>query len=86
MLSWKKKPVRLHKHKHKLSEWITIGILKSIQFRDNLYTNWELINPESQKYLNAEHNLKVYNGILNKNIRLAKKGYYAHQFENRDAI
>ena len=49
--------------------------------RDNLYKNWKLINPESQEYLNAKHNLKVYNGILNRNIRLAKKGYYARQFE-----
>ena len=73
--------VRFHIHKHKLSEWITSGILKSIQFRDNLYKNWKLINPESHEYLNAKHNLKVYNGILNRNIRLAKKGYYARQFE-----
>ena len=75
------KTVRFHKHKHKLSEWITNGILKTIQFRDNLYNNWKLINPESQEYLNAKHNLIVYNGILNRNIRLAKKGYYVHQFE-----
>ena len=71
------KTVRFHKHKHKLNEWITSGILKSIQFCDNLYKNWNLINPESHEYLNTKHNLKLYNGILNRNIRLAKKGYYA---------
>ena len=81
MNAFLKKTVRFRKHKHKLSEWITSGILKSIQFRDNLYKNWKLINPESQEYLNAKHNLKVYIGILNRNIRLAKKGYYARQFE-----
>ena len=41
----------------------------------------KLINPKSQEYLNAKHNLKVYNGILNKNIRLSKRGCYAQQFE-----
>ena len=55
--------------------------MKSIQFRDNLYKQWKLINPESQEYLRAKLNLKVYNGILNRNIRLAKKDYYFKQFE-----
>ena len=81
MNAFLKKRVRFHKHEHKLSEWITSGILKYIQFRDNLYKNWKLINPESQEYLNAKYNLKIYNGILNRHIRLAKKGYYAQQFE-----
>ena len=80
------KTLRFHKHKHKLSEWITSGILKTIQFRDNLYINRKLINPESQEYLNAKHNLKVYNGILNRNIRLAKKGTMFISLKNIDAI
>ena len=55
--------------------------LKSIQFRDNLYKQWKLINPESQEYLRAKLNLKVLNEILSRNIRLAKKDYYFKQFE-----
>ena len=31
------KRVKFNKHKHKLYDWITSGILKSIEFRDNLY-------------------------------------------------
>ena len=77
--AFQKKP--FNKHKHKLSKLITCGILKSIQFRDNLYKQWKLINPESQEYLRAKLNLKVYNGILSRNIRLAKKDYYFKQFE-----
>ena len=80
------KTVRFHKHKHKLSKWITSGILKSTQFRDNLYKNWKLIDPESQEYLNAKHNLKVYNGTLNRNIRLAKRGTMLVSLKNIDAI
>ena len=55
------------------------GIIRP--FYKRAYKKLEIINPESQEYLNAKHNLKVYNGILNRNIRLAKKGYYARQFE-----
>ena len=29
--------VRFHKHKHKKSDWITNGIIRSIRFRDNLH-------------------------------------------------
>ena len=31
------KRVKFNKYQHKLSNWITTGILKSIEFRDNLY-------------------------------------------------
>ena len=31
------KPVKVNKHKHKLSPWITTGLIKSIEFRDKLY-------------------------------------------------
>ena len=55
--------------------------MKSVQFRDNLYKQWKLINPESQEYLRPKLNLNVYNGILSWNIRLAKKDYYFKQFE-----
>ncbi len=31
------KLIKCNKYKHKKSKWVTFGILKSIQFRDNLY-------------------------------------------------
>ena len=31
------KRVKVNKHKHKLSPWITTGLIKSIEFRDKLY-------------------------------------------------
>ncbi len=33
------KLVKFHRHKHKLSAWITQDIIKSIQYRDKLYMN-----------------------------------------------
>ena len=34
-----KKIVKSNRHKHKLSKWITHGIIKSIKYRDKLYKN-----------------------------------------------
>ena len=39
------------------------NVFKSIQFRDNLYKQWKLINPESQEYLRAKLNLKCVMGF-----------------------
>lgn len=75
------KKVRFNKHKHKISEWITTGIIKSIEFRDNLYKKWKMMDPNSQEYRNAQQNLTLYNIYLNKIIKLAKKDYYTQQFE-----
>ena len=43
------------------------------QFRNIFYIQWKLINPESPECLHAKLYLKVYNGILIRNIKLAKK-------------
>ena len=32
------KTVKLQKHKHKISRWITGGIIRSIKYRDKLYS------------------------------------------------
>ena len=37
---------RLNKYKHKLNKGITAGILKSLQYRDKLYKNIQLLSPE----------------------------------------
>ena len=73
--------VRFDKHRHKMSKWITSGILKSIHFRDKLYRKCKSLNPETTDYVNAKINLKVYNGILSRNIRLAKQMHYAQEFK-----
>ncbi len=48
------KLIKFTKHKHKLSPWITRGILELIQYGDNIYkvhkmTNSNLIEFENQK-------------------------------------
>ncbi len=42
--------VKFVKHKHKISPWITSGILKSIQYRDNLYKNHNMTDPNTPEF------------------------------------
>ena len=70
------KLVRFNKYKHKLSPWITNGILTSIRFRDKLYRKLEKTQKDSTTYDVLNNNLRNYNGILNKAIRIAKREYY----------
>ena len=72
--------VKFNKHKHKNSEWITKGIIKSIQFRDKLYLRLKKTPQESQLHFTLKQNLKTYNIMLNKLIIKAKKDYYQNEF------
>ena len=77
---FKKKRVKFNKYQHKLSNWITTGILKSIEFRDNLYKRLKLCPVDKPEYEVYKHNLKMYQGYLNQCIRAAKKEYYVNEF------
>ena len=72
--------VKFDKHKHKISPWITRGILRSIQFRDNLYKNYKMTDPNTPEFDIQKTNLATYNSILKKAIRLAKRSYYEALF------
>ena len=72
---------KVKRYKHKLSPWITSGILKSIKFRDQLYKAMKLCAPDSQEYTSNRINLNTCNSILQKTIRNAKKSYYRDEFE-----
>ena len=75
------KNVKYNKHKHKKSSWITQGIVKSISFRDNLYRKMKMTPVHTEEHHYLKSNLKIYNKILNTNIRLAKKSYYNYCFQ-----
>ena len=49
---------KFNKYKHKLSKWITSGILKSIEYRDKLYKHLKMCSSE-----NGEHDLLKHNFI-----------------------
>ena len=75
------KYVPFKKYKHKLSPWMTAGILRSIKFRDNLYKQLIKTDPNASEYSTLDNNLRIYKTILRKNIRLAKANYYANRLE-----
>ncbi len=60
--------IKFNKHKHKLPPWITRGILKSIQYRDNMYKVHKMINSNLIEFKTQKINLKTYNAILKKAI------------------
>ena len=72
---------KFNKHKHKISTWITNGILRSISYRDKLYLELKRLPYNSERHANTKVNLKTYQSILRRLIRDAKKSYYQHQFD-----
>ena len=67
------KRIKVNKYKHTLSPWITTGIIKSIEFRDNLYKKLKAYATGSPEYKLNLYNLKIYNGYLRQCIRAPKK-------------
>ena len=74
------KLVKFNRYKHKKSTWITHGLLTSIRYRDKMYKQLKLTNPNSNNYETIKNNLKTYNTILKKNIRAAKQIYFESRF------
>ena len=66
----------LNKYKHTKSPWITQGLLKSIRYRDKLYKQLKLTNPDTVEYEVLKINLKSYNAILKRSFRIAKQNYF----------
>ena len=75
------KTVKFNKRKHKRTKWITSGIIKSINNRDNLYHKLKETSPDSPLYYQYKINLCTLNIILKRSIFIAKKQYYHTCFE-----
>ena len=75
------KKVKYNKYKHKLSNWITKGILASIKFRDKLYRKLNSTRKGTPLFDKLKTNLHTYNSILNKTKREAKSNYYKQKFD-----
>ncbi len=69
-----------NKYKHKKSNLVTHGIIKSIHYRDNLYKEHKMTEPNSEQFPIQKINLKTYNNILKTCIRATKKNYYESLF------
>ena len=80
-LSFPEKQARFNKYRHKISPWITNGILKSIHRRDNLAKKIKNTPYNNSKYDELCTNLKVLRQSLRSLIREAKKMYYSVEFQ-----
>ena len=74
------KRFKYNKYRHKKCKWITFGLLKSIEFRDNLYRELEETPIDRDDYRNKKINLRTYNRIINRSKTYLKKRYYAEKF------
>jgi len=75
------KTVKFQKYKFKKSPWVTAGILKSIRYRDKLYAQFKKTTQNDELYERRKINLKTYNCILKRSIRIAKTQYYHRCFD-----
>ena len=75
------KRVKLNKHKHKKTPWITNDIIQSIKQRDKLHLKWKRSQPNTPEKQNLKINISTYTKIIKKNIRKAKTDYYARTFQ-----
>ena len=74
------KRFKYNKYRHKKCKWITFGLLKSIEFRDNLYRELKKTPIDRDDYRNKKINLRIYNWIINRSKTYLKKRYYAEKF------
>ena len=72
--------VKFAKHKHKKTNWITYGVLKSIKYRDKLYKTLRKTPQGTESHATLTINLRTYNTILRRVIRAAKSAYYECAF------
>ena len=60
------KTVRFKRHKHKISPWMTKGILVSIKLRDKLFCRLKSTQETSPHYAVLKYNLSEYKTLLKK--------------------
>ena len=66
--------VKFNCNKHKKNKWVTNGIIKS------MYKKLKATNPDSDEFEALKINLRTYNKILKRNIKIAKSAYYQASF------
>ena len=64
-----------------MSNWITKGIIRSINFRNVMYRKLRTTNSDSEHCHTRKTNFRTYNVILKRSIYIAKKQYYQSCFD-----
>ena len=74
------KKVRFNKYKHKISPWITYGLIESTKHRDQLLSKLHALNPRDPKFSKLEDELKKFSALLQNCKRKAKISFYKQRF------
>lgn len=75
------KQVKFKKYKHSRDPWTTKGILVAMENRDKLYKDSLCLPNDSIEKYNIKINIRTYNRIIRKCLRISKRDYYADLFE-----
>ena len=73
------KRLKLNKYIHKKSPWITLGINRSIKYKDKLYRTLKRLSSNHPMYNVKKTNFRVYEGILNICFPESKKELFSHK-------
>ena len=68
--------VKFNRKRHKISPWMTNGILKSRNHRNRLYKNLKQYKPDSFMYTEKQLQFNRYRNELKKTITRAKRSHY----------
>ena len=79
---FKQKRVRCDRRKDPKSPWITRGLIRSIKTRNKLYKKLKRFKDiSSDRYSILKMQVKNFNLVLKKSMKLAKKSYYTKLFD-----
>ena len=74
--------VKFNKKKHKKSQWMSRGILNSINSKDKLYKKLVKTSPDSPIFANLKTNFNTFKNIIRRSIVEAKKLHYKNTLKN----
>ena len=75
-----KKTVKFNRRKHKRDPWITFGILRSVNKKNQLYRTLKQTKMNLEIYEIRKQRFNQYKNTLRKTIKEAKKKYFSNQF------
>ena len=75
-----KNTLKFKRRKHKRDPWITFGILRTVNKKNNLYKTLKQTKMNSAIYETRKHRFNQYKNTLRKSITEAKKRYFSNQF------
>ena len=71
---------KFNRNKHKINDWITPALLKSVTKKNKLYVHYQKYPIGSGERIRNKEIFKTYEKIMDSAIRIRKKLFYGEQF------